>query len=222
MSEGLQPFINGLWDCLFPFFCIQCNVRDTYFCPACRTGSWFAQPGGVRVTPIDGQVSVVNSLSTYTAHPVIERLLEDYKYGSITKAQLVVSDWMRNAPWLIEKIGECHALVPVPLHPRRLAERGFNQAEHIARILGEMCAIPVITDALIRIRATKQQATLTRKERIINVQNAFVCIKPQKVAGKNIILVDDVYTTGSTLRACATSLHNAATASISGFTLVHG
>lgn len=92
--------------------------------------------------------------------------------------------------------------VPVPVHPKRKRVRGFNQAELIAKRLGERLEIPVRTDVLKRIKNTLPQKELGSAARLNNLLKAFTVKNTDKLAGKTVILVDDIYTTGSTAEAC--------------------
>jgi competence protein ComFC len=100
-------------------------------------------------------------------------------------------------------------LVPVPLHPRRRRERGFNQSELIAEALGRRCGLPVAAKALVRRKDTAPQTGLTAAARRSNVAGAFAVRRRSLVAGRVAVLVDDVVTTGATARACATVLRAA-------------
>lgn len=104
------------------------------------------------------------------------------------------------------------ALVPVPLHPKRLTERGFNQAELLAQAVGEQKSIPVLP-ALKRLRETGQQAKLEKELRIKNMEDAFQTC--DKVKGMRLMLVDDVCTTGATARACIKALLRSGAKSVS-------
>lgn len=95
-------------------------------------------------------------------------------------------------------------LVPVPLSRLRLKERGYNQAELIAQCISEYFHIPVKSDALIKYKNTKPQSLLSHDKRHTNVQNSYV--SKADISGKNILLIDDVCTTGNTLNACAKAL----------------
>jgi ComF family protein len=105
-------------------------------------------------------------------------------------------------------------ILPVPLHPLRLRERGFNQATEIARILARHSALPLDSAALARVKATAPQATLRAKARAANLRGAFAVSEPERVAGQRIALVDDVVTTGSTVEAAAKALLRAGAASV--------
>jgi len=97
-------------------------------------------------------------------------------------------------------------LVPVPLHPHRLRERGFNQALLLARVLGRRRGLTLAARALVRKRHTRAQPGLAAEERRRNLRDAFAVTSPDTVRGRHIVLVDDVLTTGATADACARSL----------------
>ncbi len=104
------------------------------------------------------------------------------------------SEWVLPAPDLI---------VPVPLHTQRLSQRGFNQAGLLARELGRKLRTPVLPDALVRANQTLPQTRLKRRERLENVKGAFQISNDRKVRGRRILLIDDVFTTGTTLSECS-------------------
>lgn len=94
-------------------------------------------------------------------------------------------------------------IIPVPLHHTKLKTRGYNQAEKFAMGLSERMEIPYDFESFIRTTATETQTRKTKQERWENVKNKFEVVHPNQIAGKHILLVDDVITTGSTLEACA-------------------
>ena len=109
--------------------------------------------------------------------------------------------------------GVPEVLVPVPLHPRRERERGFNQARLLAHRLGRSWGVPC-SDALARARATLPQAELSAEARRDNVRGAFALRRRSEVAGRHVALVDDVLTTGSTVLACARCLRDGGAATV--------
>jgi len=110
-------------------------------------------------------------------------------------------------------------LVPVPLHPRRLRERGHNQSHLLAEELSSLINLPVIDDCLIRKRHTPPQArTATVEERRSNIANAFTCVN-DRLQDKQVLLIDDVSTSGATLDACAKTLKAAGAVSVWGLVL---
>lgn len=124
-------------------------------------------------------------------------------------------NWRRCCP------DDYDVLVSVPLHPKRLRERGYNQSTLLARGLSAKSGIP-FWDCLRRVRNTPHQTGLNRNQRLHNLDGAFTLKSGVQITGKKILLVDDVFTTGSTLRACAGVLHRYGAAQIKGICLAAG
>lgn len=120
----------------------------------------------------------------------------------------------REAPEL-----EAEAVVPVPLHKKRLKARGFNQSEVLARELARRCRLPLANRALARKKNTPPQSELARHARRKNVARAFVAQSPFPLAGKRVLLVDDIYTTGSTVAECSRTLLAAGARQVAVLTL---
>jgi len=110
-------------------------------------------------------------------------------------------------------------IIPVPLHKRRLRLRGYNQAEYIAQALSDVTKLPLHTGYLVRKRDNPQQATKIGAERVDNVRDLFKVLYPEELFRKHILLVDDVVTTGSTVRACMDALKACYGCRISVFSL---
>jgi ComF family protein len=135
--------------------------------------------------------------------PFLASLLIDRAKPEISK-----SDW----DWI----------VPVPLHPTKLREREFNQAERLARCLSLATQVPVNTRLLRRTRATQTQTLLSREERQANVRKAFASRPGTSLKGERIVLVDDVFTTGATTGACARVLRLAGAGEVCVWTVARG
>lgn len=139
-----------------------------------------------------------------------DRIIHALKYGH----QLAVAGWCGQR--LAERIGadEYDCIIPLPLHPERLCERGFNQSAEIAKNLGICLNFPVDRSNLLRTRATPPQAELPLKERHRNVRGAFEC--RADFTGKRLLLIDDVMTTGATVNECSRvlKLHGAASVTV--------
>jgi ComF family protein len=110
-------------------------------------------------------------------------------------------------------------IIPVPLHPTRLRGREFNQSLLLADQLGRHMARPVSATNLVRVSATDPQTTLTRHARLKNLRKAFDVHRPQDLKEKRILLVDDVFTTGTTLNECAKALRQAGSGPVFALTL---
>jgi ComF family protein len=115
-------------------------------------------------------------------------------------------------------LSRAELVVPVPLHSARQRERGYNQSELLASALAESLGIRLVKNALVRRKNTKSQTGLTPEQRMRNVADAFEVKKPDTLKGKKVLLVDDVMTTGSTLRFCAEALLGAGADKVFGIT----
>lgn len=143
--------------------------------------------------------------SCFAYDGVLKDALHGFKYlGRLDQVRFFGDALVRRsaALWAFDVI------VPVPMYPRKLKKRGFNQAALLARYLGKACGKPVWLDALVRLRDDEAQVELKRNERIGNVRNAFGIGKGfgPRIGGKAFLIVDDVMTTGATANECARAL----------------
>lgn len=232
--------MNGLLGLLFPAHCAGCGRRveaNLDFCgdcwenlpvlraPLCQKCSHpFSGTQAVPECPncheadfaFDLAVSVVQSRS------VVREMIHRLKYGReiwLTRPLAALLRRGLDDPRLREFAVD--ALVPVPLHPRRLREREFNQAALLAGHLSRATGLPVC-DALQRSRYTGTQTALDRRGRRQNLRNAFALRKHIDVSDLNLLLVDDVLTTGATLDACAATLLEHGAARVRALTLARG
>ncbi len=207
LARGTAVLLNLLASALAPARCAACDVhvaRRAVFCPACASTT--ERPLQAAGDPC--------ALAAFVYGGALARAITRFKYEGRPDLARPLGDllWLAIAPHAPELRGSL--VVPVPLHATRLAERGYNQAALLAnRIAGRLDA-PVRAVALARTRDTPGQATLGRSNRLSNVTHAFRVRKPGAVAGRAILLIDDVRTTGSTLRSCALALVQAGAASV--------
>jgi ComF family protein len=192
--------------------CEACSVRllslvSLPYCPRC--GSTIGPnipiyPGGCSQCPNPlMRVSRVVRLGPYTRplREVIRRL----KYRGDTAMVRRLGQWLGEVFRASDKESEPEVIVPVPMYWTRRFRRGADHAGLIAEALAAELSLPVDTE-LVRIRNTPQQAQITRSERMANVRNAFRAANPPAIAGVNVLLVDDVTTTGATANECARTL----------------
>ncbi|MBI3943409.1 MAG: ComF family protein [Chloroflexi bacterium] len=202
-------------DLLFPPRCVHCKQAGQWLCQAClgqiRPVSppycrWCGSPGvaGIcarcRVHPPAFDIGYSLAVYEEPVRSIIHHL--KYKNGRWLAPLLgdVLHTGFRQLAWQID------AIVPVPLHPQREKERGFNQALLLAQELARREGLPLEVNLLRRVRYTRSQTGLDPAGRLANVAGAFACRDGQKVIGRQVLLVDDVMTTGATMSACAQAL----------------
>jgi ComF family protein len=141
-------------------------------------------------------------------------LVQSFKYGDRLDLAPIMGRWMARAGR--ELLADADALIPVPLHWRRLWSRRFNQSAALGRAISALCDVPIAHEALKRVRATLQQVGRSKVERADNVQGAFRVSAQHKadIAGRRLVLIDDVLTSGATVDACARALLRAGAAHI--------
>jgi ComF family protein len=179
-----------------------------YFCAACRTPFQNRSPLGEdgRCTLCRLGLRGFDAAYCYGAYEgTLRELIHLFKYGRIRTLARPLGERLASAiPW----DQRFDLIVPVPLHWRRRFQRGFNQAALLAASVARRYSTPVVA-AVRRRRSTAPQAGLSNSKRRANVAGAFLVRRPQVVAGRRILLVDDVMTTGATASACAAALKRA-------------
>lgn len=236
---SLSAVKNAFLDIFFPASCVNCGAEGTYlcqdcaslveifedqYCPFCRIPK--KVPDG-RTCARCRKDKKLNGLFCATSYEnrLVRKMLQLLKYKpSYAKclagplASFIITHFQ-----LVNKIdfGE-YLWIPVPLHKSRLKERGFNQAEELARELAKILGGELLAGALIKMRPTKPQVDLPRQEREKNIIGAFECVRPETVRGKKIFLVDDVLTTGITMEECARALKRAGAKEVWGVTVARG
>lgn len=161
------------------------------------------------------------ALLEYSKGSTVRQLIHDLKYHDNKSLGYWLGRWAAlDLQRAGSRIGQADLLLPVPLHPRKQRERGYNQAFWIACGLQSVWNLPIETQALQRIRYTQTQTLRSSNDsRQANVQGAFAVSQPARLQNKQILLVDDVITTGSTLEACATAVLSVPGTSVSLFSL---
>lgn len=197
---------------IFPQFCLACNKEGRLLCSGCMRSMPIQAAFFVPDNALDG----VWYVTEYQDDLLIGNIMHAYKYLYMTKIKDIMTDWIATAS--LGELGQVDYIVPIPLHKRRLAERGFNQAIHIAHGISQKIGAPN-SSVLKRTKSTRQQARLSRKERFNNVADAFRITDISYITNKHILLVDDVYTTGATMNECARIIKEAGAASCTGFVI---
>jgi ComF family protein len=213
---------------LYPRLCVVCNEtlgrQERFICMHCMIRLPYTHYWREKDNPAAqlfwGKVQVewVIPFLHFTKSGMVQKMIHQIKY--------------RNSPELAEYLGmlfgnilkdtdlsQADVITAVPIHPQRLKQRGYNQSEKIAMGIGRVMGLPVESRIVERRMWEDSQTHKGRYERWENVQDAFVLVNPAAVAGRHIILVDDVLTTGATLEACASSIAAADNVKLSIVTL---
>jgi ComF family protein len=188
---------------MMPPLCPKCGrpQSSAILCPNCV--SWQAEIDGIR--------------SPFRFDGAIRQAIHELKYRNLRAIAVLLAQLLNDYLTISPVPGE--ALVPVPLHHKRLRERGYNQSRLLAQELSKLTSLPVVDDCLIRKRyALPQARTQTVDERRSNVADAFSC-RDGRLRDKQVLLIDDVSTSGATLDACARALKEAGAASVWGLVL---
>lgn len=233
---SLTAIKDAVLDILFPPLCFACEknltpeektdnvcaacaesitIFETLFCPTC--GARLPQNAKIchPETPY-----LLGSASSYR-NEAVQKLIWRLKYGKLRVAAAPLAELLAQYLSALDYNFTNFTVIPIPLHGDRLNERGFNQAELLAEAAARAIARPLGTDALCRVKATPAQAKMRDKaERAANLSGAFA-IHPNgtPVAGKNILLVDDVFTTGATIGEAVKTLKIAGAKTIIALTV---
>lgn len=226
-AGGLAAYLGGMAaDALFPRRCPVCGKivmpKGELICPGCRPAlSYVEQPACMRCGK-----EIVSELNEYCPDCArkqrsFERGIALLNYNEAARRSLAAVKYNNKREYLDFYAGEMalrlgpairrfgvQALVPVPVHPARLRARGFNQAAELSRRLGRRLGLPTEEQLLIRTKKTLPQKDLGPAERLKNLEQAFAA-RPVPEGLKTVLLVDDIYTTGSTVEACARALKRA-------------
>ncbi|HTL61650.1 MAG TPA: ComF family protein [Nitrospira sp.] len=204
---------RACWDSITPFAgprCAQCGQPFVS-----RTADWWLP--GHRCQPcLNRPPAYDRAWTLYPYMPPLQDGICALKYRNVYGLAAPLAALMIRA--LPQEI-DADVLVPVPLHPSRLRTREFNQSLLIADRLGRHMNRPVSSIDLIRVAATEPQTSLTRPQRLRNLRRAFVVGNAEPFVGRRVLLIDDVFTTGTTLNECAKTLRTAGAASVWALTL---
>jgi ComF family protein len=236
----LKEIMNGIADVIFPPRCITCSAileerGPLPFCPQCMAGIRFIRSPlcprcGIPFTTQDMEdhlcgeclvsprpFTLARAVGLY--EETLLKAIHLFKYRKGIGIGSVLGGIMADFAGGIWDMRAFSVIIPVPLHRKRLRERGFNQAVILARCIAKRFALPLDFLTLRRKVFTAPQVGLGHEERSVNVRGAFTVRKPVRMTGKRVLLVDDVYTTGSTLAECAGVLLDAGADSVAVLTL---
>jgi competence protein ComFC len=237
----MRILLDTLLELFYPSNCVGCGYPQdagTLLCDKCKETSPRIRAPYCRCCSrpfqglIIGEFTCPNcedrtpafdcAVSNYQAKGVLRDLIHRFKYGRQFYLRRVLTQYLVEAMQDTRiQADPADCVVPVPLHPTRLRERGFNQADALATTLSKRTRLPVLR-CIERRLYTNTQTRFDRVERMQNLRNAFALRKNIDVRGKHLLLLDDVLTTGSTLHECALVLRAAGAESVRAITVARG
>lgn len=211
-----MPLLSGL---IFPAPCLGCGAwitgKQTIICnPCCCTlplTGFIHQPGNPVEKIFYGRVPLQAAASVFyfTKHTLMQQLLFSLKYRGRSEAGLLLGRLMGEAIAGCDRFPPADLLLPLPLHPKKEKQRGYNQAALLCAGISTVTHIPVCSQVLLRRQFTDTQTKQDRLHRWQNMAQVFAISDPAQLKNKQVLLVDDVVTTGATLEASAALLVDA-------------
>lgn len=224
MLPQLAKLRGAALDFLFPRWCVGCGGEGSFLCTSCRQSLPRIAPplcprcgrpysgGGLCPGCAEWPASIDGIRSPFRFEGTVRQAVHRFKYDNLRALAKPLAELLSDYVELHPIPGEI--LVPVPLHRKRLRERGYNQSGLLARELGRIMRLHVIADCLVRERHSHPQArTSTVEERRSNVLDVFTC-RDSRLRDRKVLLIDDVSTSGATLDACAAAVKRSGATSV--------
>lgn len=245
LSDHAIKMRDFVLDLFFPIECLGCGKEGKWMCKACLNKLPFNSfqlcpvckktdrygrvcPGCAAETSLDGVMSPMSYENI-----LIAKAIKTFKYKfiigikhhladiAISYIENMILNSKNDMPGMLAKLND-HIVIPVPLHRKRKRWRGFNQSEEIAELFAAYFNIKLDSSSLIRTKNRPPQADLKGAERRKNLKDCFEVKNPGSIKDKAIILIDDVFTTGSTLNECAKALKAAGAGEVWGLIIARG
>lgn len=225
---------NGILDLIYPPFCLVCETTGpSYLCPECikkidRIKPPFCPKCGIPLSETEYYCTECRNREYFfefarsvgTFDGVLRDAVHALKFDCYAMLAEPLGELM--AQHYAEETylsGLVDVVVPVPIHRSRLIDRGFNQSAEIARVFCEHTSLKFEPDALVKSKKTRDQVGLPEEERFANIEGAFSVVKPDAIAGRRVLLIDDVLTTGATANETAKILRSAGASAVYAYTL---
>jgi ComF family protein len=227
--KNIGSLFQDLIYTIYPSLCLMCNenqrIKEDIFCFECYSTLPFTDHFQLIENSasdhLSGRVKMVNvaSLLYFYKSGNVQELLHNLKYKNKPEVGIRCGEMIAEKMMDSEFFQDIDYLIPLPIHSKKLRQRGYNQSEKIADGISNISSIPVLNNVLIKNRNTTSQTHLHRHERVSNVQNTFSILNPELIKNKNVLIVDDVITTGATVEVAALKLESSLVKSISLVTI---
>jgi ComF family protein len=207
-KNNMNKILKTILDFIFPIECINCEQENDFLCSTCFDK---IEPRELMQCPLCNKQQINDKLCTGCKsgsaldeiiicanydNEILQNVIHYFKYKNIRDMQTALGQIMINK---LSTLPNDLIIIPTPLHRRRKLERGFNQSALLANMIGEHFNLPVVNNVLWRKKNIQHQAELNKKQRLKNIANCFGIKNTKLIKNKNILLIDDVITTGATL-----------------------
>lgn len=211
-----MKIFNALLHLFYPDLCYSCGnslvAGEQLLCLSCQAQVPKTDYHTYSDNPVArlfyGRVEIANATAycTYDKGGNIQKLMHQLKYKERPEVGVYFGRKLGQVMSTSPLYHDIDVVLPIPLHPKKLRIRGYNQSKVIADGFVEAYPVSILTDVLIRVEHSETQTRKNRWDRYQNVRDMFGVINPEKIAGKHVLLIDDVITTGATIEACVKHL----------------
>lgn len=223
--------LKNLLKLIFPELCYGCNnlllLNEDFICVHCRHDLPLTKHHEIQNNDTTKKFyGIINlefgaSMLYFHKKGIVQKLIHNLKYKGKQEIGSLLGEWYGNDLKNIELLKSIDYIIPVPLHPKRLKERGYNQVDGFCESISKITQIPYNKELLIRTKYNKTQTKKSKNERQENVLNIFDVNFSEKDHGKHFLLIDDVITSGATLELCSKALLKIPNSKISIVTIAY-
>lgn len=214
VARPLVVLLQSILDFAFPPYCILCNSLlkqdERLVCNACWNNLPQLDDRSNLVQELknkfSGEIFFSDAIAIWQYSPKVQEVIHRFKYGNFKILANRIGGFMAAKLNPLNFSPDQTLLVPVPLHKTRARERGYNQSALLCRTIASQTGLPYNEHVLKRVRYTRSQTKLSASERLKNVNQAFRVVNKEPIQNKNVILIDDIITTGATMNECAREL----------------
>jgi len=210
-------FFKDFISLFYPEVCIICGeglaVKEEFICTSCLyklpKTDYHNHPENLLAKAFYGraEIKAAAAYCYYAKGGMVQDLVHEIKYKGKKELGVCFGKWYGSVLKNISPFSELDYIIPVPLHPKKLKLRGYNQSACFAEGLSQVMHVPVLPDGLIRLKDTETQTNKSRFSRWENVKDVFAVEQKEQLQGKHVLIVDDIITTGATMEACIHALN---------------
>ena len=208
----LKDYLSAFIYIFFPNSCLACGgvieQGEECICTVCRVSfprtNFHLDKENILAQKFWGRTKVAHAFAylSFRKQGNVQSMLHYLKYKNAPEIGNIIGRWYGQELLENDFYKNFDVIVPVPLHPKKLKKRGYNQSACFGEGLAEVWEVPHLENALQKVEHTASQTKKSREERYNNMKKGFVVTNPSEIRGKNVLVVDDVVTTGATLEAC--------------------